>query len=371
MLNLVRHDLLIVRNSFLAAFSTGRDWLILAFGLILVAVVARQMLSDVAAAAHSVPLAIPAAYFLVAGFSTFLFSAHRLSHFAEESPLAPFALRAFPRLAYQGLALAAVLMASGVPLAIVYFVSRERVFGAALAGGWLMLLAGAAAAAAWRTTLPRVQRAWRRQWRRRTRTLAPPQPLMGGRTTRLVSLSLRRQSGGARSTALAIVVIAGSGLAAALAGFAVRAAGSDAAALGVTASLGLVVMLALSRLSARLVRYLAFAGFGPLAAGLAPVPGMALFLGSLALATAVPMPEWAVPALVLAGSALFLFGLVAYVRALHYRIRSRRAADLAIQIEAIAAAMLGFAFLPLAMLFIVGRIAWLQRRARAATWTLP
>ena len=98
---------------------------------------------------------------------------------------------------------------------------------------------------------------------------------------------------------------------------------------------------------------------------------MAIFLGSLTLATAVLTPSWALPALALAAGVLTLFGVVAYMRALHYRLRSERAADLAIQVEAIAAAMLGFAFAPLAALFILGRAIWLHRQARAATWVLP
>ena len=67
MLNLVRHDLLIVRNSFMTAFSSARDWLILAIGLVLVAVWARQWLVDLAAEGPAVPLWAPAALCLGAG----------------------------------------------------------------------------------------------------------------------------------------------------------------------------------------------------------------------------------------------------------------------------------------------------------------
>ena len=371
MLNLVRHDLLIVRNSFMTAFSSARDWLILAIGLVLVAVWARQWLIDLAAAGPAVPLWAPAALFLVAGYSSFLFSAHRLSHMAEESPLAPFALRPGPRRTYQGLALAGVLAAGCVPLAFVYGSTGERVFGLALVGGWLPLLAGAAAGAVWRSAALRVQRELQRRWLRRAALTAEPRPLPAGRASGLLAMALRRQSLLARSTGEAIAIIAGAGAAVALTAFVLRRTASDAAALGVTALLSLAIMLVLSRLSARLARYLAFAGFSPLVPGLAPVPGMALFLGSLTLATAVLTPRWALPAAVLAAGALILFGIVAYMRALHYRIRSERAADVAIQVEAIAAAMLGFGFLPLAALFILGRVAWLHRRARDATWALP
>lgn len=371
MLNLVRHDLLIVRNSFLAAFSSVRDWLILAFGLVVVAVMARQWLIDLADAGRIMPLWAPAAFFAVVGFSTYLFTSHRLTHFAEESPLAAFALRSGPRRAYQGIALAGVLAGGSVPLAILYGLSGEWVFGAALAGGALPLLAGAAAGAVWRSAISRLQRVLQRRSLRPAASSAAPRPLPGGRASRLVSMSLRRQSLVARSTIEAIAIIAGAGVAIALATFVVRRTGSDDAALGVTALLSLAVMLVLSRLSARLARYLAFAGFSPLLPALAPVPGMALFLGSLTLATVVLNPLWAVPALGLSAGALTLFGLVAFLRALHYRLRSERAADLAIQIEAIAAAMLGFAFVPLAALFIVSRMIWLHRQARAATWAMP
>ena len=371
MLNLVRHDLLIVRNSFLAAFSSARDWLILAFGLVLAAVVARQFLMDLADAGPTIRLWGPAAFFAVAGFSTYLFSSHRLTHFAEESPLAAFALRSGPRRAYQGIALAGVLAGSSVPLAIMYRLSGEWVFAVALAGGWLPLLAGAGAGAVWRSAISRLHRGLQRRSLRLAASSAGPRPLAGGRASRLVSMALRRQSLVARSAPEAIAIIAGAGLAVALTAFVVRRAGSDAAAIGVTAFLSLTIMLGLSRLSARLARYLAFAGFSPLVPGLAPVPGMALFLGSLTLATIVLTPPWAIPALAISAGALTLFGLIAYMRALHYRLRSERSADLAIQIEAIAAAMLGFAFVPLAALFIVGRTIWLHRQARAATWAMP
>jgi len=369
--NLVRHDLLIVRNSFVAAFSSMRDWLILAFGLVVAAVAARQGLNDLVAAGSTVPVWGPAAWFLAAGFSAQLFSAHRLSHFAEESPLAPFALRAGPRRAYLGVALAAVLTASAIPLAVIFRLSEERVFGSALAFGWLPLLAGATAGAAWRAATSRLQRGWQHRSLRRSRSASPPRPLPGGRGSRLVAMSLRRQSIVARSTAEAITIVAGAGIAVALAAFVVRQAGFDAAALSLTAILSIAVMLNLSRLSARLARYLAFAGFSPLIPGLAPLAGMALFLGSLTAASALLTPSRAVEAVAVAAGALTLFGLFAYMRALHYRIRSERAADLAIQIEAISAAMLGFAFAPLAVLFIGGRLLWLHRRARAATWILP
>ena len=371
MLNLVRHDLLIVRNSFLTAFSSARDWLILAIGLVLVAVGARQLLIDLAAAGPVVPLWAPATYFLVAGFSTSLFSVHRLSHIAEESPLASFALRAGPRRAYHGIALAGVLAASSVPFALAYVASGEPVFGLALAVGWLPLLAGAAAGMAWRSAALRLQREFQNRWLRRADLMPEPRPLPTGRAARLLSMALRRQALLARSTGEAIALISGAGAAVALTAFVLRRTASDAAALGMTAILSLAIMLILSRLSARLARYLAFAGFSPLIPGLAPVPGMALFLGSLTLATAILTPRWAMPAAAIAAGALVLFAIVAYTRALHYRIRSERAADLAVQVEAIAAAMLGFGFLPFAALFIVGRVTWLHCRAREATWALP
>lgn len=371
MFNLVRHDLLILRNSLRAAFSTWRDWLILVFGLILAGAAVRGFLIEVAESGVRWSWWGFAAYFAAVGFIACLYGAHRVAHFAEESPLAGFALRKAPRRAYHAAWLGGLLVASYLPLALLYALASHPALAIALAGGWLAALAGAAASVAWRFMAIRLRRALQRRWLNRPTPQAVPLQAGGRRAGRLMGMAMRRQSVFGRTTTEAAAIIGGAGAAVGLLAFCASRFVSASEAIGFAAGVALVGMLVLSRLSAALTRYLAFVGFAPLIAGLAPVPAMALFLGSLVLSIGLLMPKWIGAAAAVASAVLLLFALIAYVRSLHYRIRSERAADFAIQIEAIAAAMLSFAFAPLAVLFVIARVATLHRDARQATWALP
>ncbi len=371
MFSLVRHDLLIVRNSFLAAFSSFRDWLILLFALVLAAVLVRGFLVDITASGLHVSAWSLAAYFAVLGFMVHLYSAHRIAHFSEESPMAGFALRPGPRRAYHAALLTGVLVANDLPIALLYGYTAEPVLATALTGGWLALVSGAAAGAIWRRTVSWLRRTLQRRWLRRAPRRALPRDVGGHRASRLIAIYMRRQSIFGRSAAEAAALLGGAGLAIALVAFGASHLVSASEAMIVAAMLALGMMMVLSRLSAGLMRYLAFVGFQPLLPGIAPVPAMAVFLGSLTLSIAFLMPHWAGATAAAGAGMLLLFALIAYVRSLHYRIRSERAADFAIQMEAIAAAMLGFAFAPLAALFLLGRITFLHRQARHVTWALP
>ena len=371
MLNLVRHDLLIFRNSFRRAFASWRDWLILVFGLALAAAAIRAFLFDVAASGVRGAWWGFAVYFAAVGFIVYLYCAHRMAHFAEESMLAALALRTAPRRAYHAAWLGGVLFASYLPLAALYALTAEPVLALALAGGWLALLAGAAGGAIWRPLALRLRRALQRRWLNRLAPQAAPLDAGGNRAMRLVAMAMRRQSVVGKSTAQAAAIIGGAGAAVGLLAFGASRFAPAAEAVALAAIVAFARMLVLSRLSAELARYLAFVGVAPLVAGVAPFPAMVLFVGSMTLSISVLMPRWIGPTATVALAALLLFALIAYVRSLHYRIRSERAADFAIQIEAIGAAMLGFAFAPLAALFIIARVALLHRAARRATWALP
>ena len=331
MLRLVRHDLLIVRNSFLAAFSSLRDWLTLLLALALGTVVARSFLLGVATSGLDVSAWSCVAYFAIVGFLTHLYSAHRIAHLSEESAMAAFALSTGPRRAYHGAWLAAILAGSYLPIILLYGPTGERVLAIALIGGWLPLFAGAVAGALWQAAVPRLRRALQRRWLGETAPRRPPLDAGGHRLSRLVAITVRRQSLVGRSTGQAAALLAGAGFGIGLAAFGISRILSAFEGLAVAALMALAAMLVISRLSAGLMRYLAFVGYEPLAPGVAPVAGMALFLASLTLSLALLLPAWTLPASAVAAGVLLVFAVFTYMRSLHYRLRSERAADFTVQ----------------------------------------
>jgi hypothetical protein len=373
-LNLVRYDLRIATNSFRAAFSSIRDCLALALMIAFAAVFAADFLGDFSNTQIQPSRLVLAAYFGLTAFFVCAFALHRVVHFAEHSPLAFFALDARSRRAYLGFWLGMALLLDYFLVGTLYAVAGDNPVAAplrdALAFGWAACLGGAAAALLWRRAVERM-RPWlgRARLGPRPREL-PPEKLPQGRFACLLNVTVRRQSFVGRTTAAAFLCVAGAGIAIGLLGIGLRRLLSEAESLAVLALLVLFALTLLSRLNAGRLHYLRFLGFSPLAPGLMPVVAMALLAAIVALFLPVVAPTYAVPAAGRLLALLLLFGLVAYLRSLHYRLKTRSRADFAIQVDGLCIALLGFAFAPLALVFVVVRVYRLQRAARAATWCL-
>ncbi len=160
---------------------------------------------------------------------------------------------------------------------------------------------------------------------------------------------------------LALVVGA---LSAAVAGAAGNTAGSIA--LGVFT---LVVLLALTRIDAELVRFAAFTGRGPLISARDHLFATGIFCLVLIPAD-VALIQVPGRVVIVLGIAVSIAAFTA-VRVGYYRTRQRRAADLVIQVDVAAASLLGLTFPPLAVGWLLLRIAYLYRAARVATWAMP
>jgi hypothetical protein len=310
----------------------------------------------------------------VTSFLIYSASHHRILFFAEHSALAFFALSRPARRVYEGCWLGAGLLLNYLAVAALYRSAGDNVvaapLGQALAFGWAASLAGAAIGVLWQLAGAKLNRALRQLWfRLRTRDRAA-EPLPRGRLACLLNVTVKRQSIFARSTASAFACASLPALAIGLLALWVGRFRSQVEALAFLLVLVLLALILLSRMNAHRVKFLSFLGFGPLAPGLMPIAAMAVFV-SLALGFVPAVaPAYAAPGASIMLALLALFALFAYWRSLHYRLKPRAAADFAMQIDALCAALLGFVFAPLALAFVVVRIYRLHRQAGATTWSL-
>lgn len=372
--NLLRHDLRIVVNSFLTAFSSVRDWIAISLMLLLAGFFAVDFLRDLENKGLPLSLTGLALYFAASAAFTYSLSHHRIRYFSEHSPLAFFALYGPSRRVYQAFWLGLALLLNYLVVIILYLSAGGNQIAAplraALVLGWAAFLAGAAAAMIWRRAGERVRRAAARFWARLGARARPPERLPHGRIACLLNVTVKSQSLFGRTTAAALAIVAGAGLALGLLGLGLARLLSEKEAVATLLLLLLLALVLLSRMNAGRVGFLRFLGFAPFAPGMMPVVAMAVLVAAAGVLVPVVAPSYAVPVAVLMLALLALFALVAYLRALHYRLKPRSRADLAVQLDGLCVALLGAAFAPLALVFVVFRIYRLHRDARADTWTL-
>jgi hypothetical protein len=127
----------------------------------------------------------------------------------------------------------------------------------------------------------------------------------------------------------------------------------------------LLLLAFLLRLHPPLLRYLLYLGFKPETRPvLIPVALAAALLSGLLAVLAVGDPQgWAL--LGAAALVLLAFAVLAALRALHFATRTRQAAEFALQIDFVAAFLIGMLAFPLLLPAVAARLWLLVRKARA------
>lgn len=354
---LLRHDIAIVVSSFLAAFSSLRDRMLLLAALALLVGGGMQLLAALHERVAGIPLHILSAAAALAGALVQAQVEKRLSFLSAESVLAADALIPLQRAGYAALWHAVTLMllvvaALGLPWPLV----------ASLLVAYALGLGLAKAAALLRGSTRITARVLHR--------VSGTRP--AGFTSGKHPLA---QIVAAKQSFLGSSLPAGLALASAAAGVSVlvvsgaAAAGSKPLGLAVAAMLALLGLGLFSRVDHALVRFAAFAGLG---AGRTVTSHLPL--------TTTYSAAFALLALLLGrnlGSSVALIVLllgaaatgIACLRILHYRLRPNRAADFAVQVDLAAGAMLAFLFLPLAVLAAIVRLPLLVGSSCDATWS--
>ena len=131
---------------------------------------------------------------------------------------------------------------------------------------------------------------------------------------------------------------------------------------------GLVALLL--RQSPQILRYLLYLGVGPVGPALVPLAPAAALIGTFAAATAALGTVAFRPVALVAGGALLLFVVIALFRALHFALRPRQAAEIAMQVDLVTIVVAGYFFPPLALAILVWRGAILYRQTRVKRYLL-
>ncbi len=354
---LLRHDLAILVSSFKAAFSTLRDRMLLLAASALVVVGGTQLLDVVHERVANLALYALAATAALVGALVQARVESRLSFLSAESVLAADALTPLQRAGY-----AALWHTATMTLLCV------TALGLAWRSVATLLLAYALG----------VGLAWAAALLRGSARISP-RPLRRAPSTRAAALTSGKhplaQIVAAKQSFLGASLPAGLAAVSAAAALSVlmvaaaAAAGPESSALAVAAMLALAGLGLFSRVDPALVRFAAFAGVGAGRTVASHLPlttaySAAFALLALLLGRSLGSSVATIVLFLGAGAA----GIVC-LRILHYRLRPKRAADLAVQIEIAALAMLAFVFLPLAVLAGSLRLLLLTRSSRAATWS--
>jgi hypothetical protein len=363
---LLEYDLMIVWKGARAAFSRKRDWLLLVLGVPILSLLLSESASNWVRALRGTP---EPGKMLLVGLTAFLTEwavGRRLEHLESESVVARVALRRRPRLIHRlfwtapPLVASVAIMAPGGgsawPLPV-------RVGGLVLAYG-----AGSGAGALARF----IQRHLHARAARRRAGSSPMRSIrLAGETRRgrIAALVAARTGLAGPSVAANAAVFAALG--ASIAGL-YRVSLQLLPAPGPQALAGLAGLAAaglLLRQHPPLLRYLLYLGVEPLA----PVLVAALSAGSLAAGFALGAIGLAeAPAFAeIAAAALILFVAVALLRGFHFATRSRRSAELAIQLDLVLILLAGLVAIPLAPALLLARLAMLHRRARALSFVAP
>lgn len=359
---LLAYDLLIVWKGARAAFSKKRDILLLLLAVPIVSLVAAEGASNAAATVRD--LAEPAKMLLVAVTAVFvnLAAERRLTHLEAESIVARFALRRGPRLLHRLFWNALPLVAS-VSIMAAGSASAESLPVRAAA----LIVAYAAGAGA--GALVRRARLHLVRWlsRRRAASGALRSLRLPGeeRRQRIAALVAARTGLAGPSIAANAAAFAAIGACIALiyrlsAGTLPRPGPEVLTAVAAAVAFGLLL-----RQHPPLLRYLLYLGIEPVRPALVPAASAcSLAAGFVLGAAAMNLPE-ALGFAALAAAALLFFLFLLLLRALHYATRSRQAAELAMQIDAVAILLAGFIAPPLALVVLGGRFFMLHRRARS------
>jgi hypothetical protein len=231
-------------------------------------------------------------------------------------------------------------------------------------------LAGIVAAVAATAAQERLRNWWAR-WRRARPDSSSRE--FGGRTLgeRIVQLLMARSGLGSSSVVTNLLLAAGIGLLSGAGHTWLASQWEGPAANVLAAVITLAVLLFLLRSRPALLRYLLFHGTAPLLPALvAPALGAALIAGLMVgMMISPPAPPIAIAAG--AVTLLILFFAASLLRTLHYSTKSRAAAEIAIQIDLLAAALAGFLALPLAAVVLGARLWLLTRRAQELRYMLP
>lgn len=359
---LIHYDLTILRRSAAAAFARKRDilLLILVIPVGLMLVIARM--SDGAALLIALPNPLKLGLAILLALALNIAVGRRLAHLREDSLVARRALQ--PRQAVAHAAFWNVLPAASLLLLLIGATDPASL-AVALSLAYLTGVALAAACESGQALL-RSHRARPRKDRRGRR--APQGATRRGRIVAL--LAGRAGLFGPRFAANLLGFLAiGAMLGAAQSLLALIV--STPAAWSMAGLPLLVLLLALLRTQPASLRFLLALGSNPLLPGLvATALAVSLVGGFLAAALLTN----AAPALtLLAGGAvvLLLFAALSLLSSLHFATKRRHDAEMAMQVDLVAAAIVGFIALPLAPLFLATRLWLLARRADTMRHLLP
>ncbi len=360
---LVLYDLTILRRSARAAFARKRDLLLLLVVVPLLLALVVRYAGEASVAVGQLHIGVQITIAAVLALIVNAAVGRRLAHLGQESVVARYALRPEAAALYAGCwnllpigILAGLMVASSPPLTV----------GAVL----LAYLAGGASAAVQTSAMDRL-----RAWAFRPGHIAMPihaTTLRGvSRRQRAIALLVRRSglfgpSLSANLLGLGVIGAMIGGLHLALASHL-----PGPAPVAVAGVLILLLLLASLRAHPSLLRYLTYLGLEPtLPAAVASALAAALLGGVLAVS--IPA-AFASPFAILAAAAtlLLLFLAVALLRTLHFASKPRQSAEIAVQVEIAAFALVGYLAPPLAPAILIVRIWLLAREARALRSLVP
>jgi hypothetical protein len=332
--------------------------LLLALGLPLALVLAIQGMNQAAAAMAGLPLAASLLFPAAAGSVVHTGVERRLRHLREESVVARHALRRGPAWCH---GIFWNLVPLGLAVALALLSDPNDFVRAALFGlGYLLGTVVAHAQALVSTRF--------RQWlegRGRNRTECSAQLSGATQAKRVAQLLTSRigLAGGSLRRNLLLLAILGVVIGAAYRVLGEQMSGPAPAFLAAAATLLLLAFLL--RLHPPLLRYLLYLGFKPETRPvLIPVALAAALLSGLLAVLAVGDPQgWAL--LGAAALVLLAFAVLAALRALHFATRTRQAAEFALQIDFVAAFLIGMLAFPLLLPAVAARLWLLVPKARA------
>lgn len=356
---LILYDLTILRRSAGAAFARKRDILLLLLVVPVALLLAIQRAAEAAAALGSLPIPVKMAMAAAAALAVNIAVGGRLVHLREESVIARQALRPCAALLH-------ALFWNALPIAAIaglLFVSPDP----ALLAGLLLLSypAGVALAAGQRIARARIASLLARR-----REAAPPSRRAAGgvsRRERVIALLAARIGLFGRDVRANLLAFGATGAALGGAYAWLSAQLSMPAAAAIAGLPMLALLLVLLRARPALLRYLLYLGVEPLLPAFVATAIASALIGAF---VAVALGVATAPLALLAGGAtlLLLFLAMALLRTLHFATKPRQNAEIAMQVDLLAAALAGFVMLPLAPAILCARLWLLARRARAMRW---
>jgi hypothetical protein len=354
---LLRFELLLFRRSFADAFSRKRDRLL----LVIVLAVALLWLRHSATGPGGLDL--PPRWELLALAAAPLsyrwtgLAARRLEWLAEESALAPAAADRRARACYR--------LAAQLPVLVPVLVAAAL---AGLVAGGAARAIGLAAAAHGAGALAARARSGRSRGKAAASRLATPS--LSGPRVALLALLRVQVLNSARPWRALVLLVAASALAT-FAGVALTRDSAPGAHLAASVMPSLLLLAATARNDARLVGFLAFAGYG---AGFVALAVCGLPAASLAAASAAALaagPAAPLPLLLALGLLHLGAALIAVCRSWLSPGRDGRSVDFQVQVESAGLILLGFMLPPLALAALFARLWRLRAGYRDSIWLQP